>query len=143
MASAFYWADAQAKAMGDAVNVATTGLGGATAVLYEGTKPANANAALGTQTTIATFALPAYSSNTVSSAGLITLGAISSVIAANSSTPSSTTLWIRVTASNGTTRILDCNAGLTGATPDAVLDTTTIIAGDTVAITAWTIQITE
>jgi hypothetical protein len=65
------------------------------------------------------------------------------VTASGSSTPSSTSLWIRVTASNGTTRVLDCNAGLTAATPDAVLSTTTINAGDTVAISSWTIQITE
>jgi hypothetical protein len=125
------------------MNVDSTGYGGATLTLYEGTQPANADAALGSQTTIATFTLPAATSNTVSSAGVITYGAIAAATAAASSTPGSTTLWYRITRASDSAVLSDGNAGLEAAAKDMVLDSTTIISGASVTITGATRTVTK
>lgn len=141
MASGLFISNAQAFAQASAMNVATTGFGGATLTIYSNAnaKPANANTALGTQAVLATFTLPAFGSNTVSAAGVITFGAISNVTAAASGTAS----WFRILASDGTTVVCDGTVGVTGDSPDLVLNSVAISSGATVSITSFTYTITQ
>lgn len=141
MASALFISNAFAQAQATAVNVATTGFGGAVMTIYSNstTKPTNANTALsGSAVTLATITLPAYTANTVTN-GVITFGAITSVTGANTGVAS----YYRIVASNTTTVLCDGNVGLTGDTPDLVLDNTTITSGASVAITSFTYTVTQ
>lgn len=142
MASALFISNAMAKKCADALNVATTGFGGAIMTIYSNstTKPANANTALdGEAVALAAIALPVYTENTVSSAGVITFGAITPVNGLATGTAS----YFRIVASDTTTVICDGNVGLAGATPDLVLDNTTITSGAEVAITSFTYTVTQ
>lgn len=142
MASAFSLSNAMAHACGDAINVDTTGLGGAICSIYSNstTIPANADAALsGSAVLLAHFTVPTASNNTNSVAGVITTGAISSVTGEADGEAS----YFRIMASNGTTVVCQGNCGIAGATPDMVLDDTTITNGGTVAISAFTWTVTH
>lgn len=141
MASALFISNAMAQAQANAVNVATTGFGGAVLTIYSNstTKPANANTALdGAAIALAAITLPAYTSNTVEN-GVITFGAITPVVGLATGVAS----YFRIVASNGTTVLMDGNIGLTGATPDLVLDNTTITSGAAVTITSFAYTITQ
>lgn len=142
MASALYISNAAAKACADALNVATTGFGTAVMTIYSNstTKPANANTALdGSAVALAAITLPAYTSNTVSSAGVITFGTITTVQGLATGVAS----YFRIVASDGTTVLMDGNVGLSAATPDLVLDNTTITSGEDVAISSFTYTVTQ
>lgn len=99
--------------------------------IYDGTQPATADTAVSTQNLLAELTLNATAFG-AAVAGVATAGTITSATAAASGTAS----WFRVTKSDGTTVLFDGTVG-TG-THDLVIDTTTITAGVTVAVTAFT-----
>jgi hypothetical protein len=139
MASALFISNGVANAMATALNdLVDDGI----LRIYSNstTKPANANTALDVAAVmLAEIILPDKASNTVSSAGVITFGSITPVNGSATGTAS----YFRVFASNGTTVIMDGNVGLAGATPDLVLDNTTITSGAEVDITSFSYTVTQ
>ena len=140
MASAFSLSNAMARKCGVAVNVDTTGLGGAVCSIYSNSTaiPANSDTALdGAAIRLAHFSFPIASGNTVSSSGVITMGAISGVTGEATGIAS----YFRIMASDGTTIIAQGNCGLAGSSPDMVLDNLTIAASGAVEVSAsvWTV----
>jgi hypothetical protein len=98
--------------------------------IYSGTRPATGGAIttlLAELTCNATFA-PAASS------GVLTLNSITSDSSADAT---GTATWARIFKSDGTTICLDCSVGTSGA--DIILNTTSIVAGAVVAVSAATI----
>lgn len=108
----------------------TTAAGGSAKLqIYDGTRPATGGTAttkLAELTCNATFA-PAASS------GTLTLNAITSDTSADAT---GTATWARITTSGGTF-VLDCSVGTSGA--DINLNTTSLVAGATVAVTSGSI----
>lgn len=105
---------------------------GASALLriYDGSRPATGGTAttlLAELTCNATFAAAA-------SSGVLTLNAIASDTSANAT---GTATWFRIVQSNGTTHVLDGSVGTSGA--DLNLNSTSIVATGTVAISSFTI----
>lgn len=99
--------------------------------IYSGTQPATANAAITTQTLL--VSLPIAGSFGTDSNGSITIGAVTSANATNSGTAE----FFRIFKSDATTVVMDGSVGTTAA--DMVLNTTSIAAGQTVAISSGTI----
>jgi hypothetical protein len=106
-----------------------TAAAGASAKLriYNGSRPATG----GTPTTLlaeltcnATFAPAA-------AGGILTLNAISDDVAADAT---GTATWARIVKSDGTTFVLDCSVGTSGA--DINLATTSLVAGAVVSVTS-------
>lgn len=106
----------------------TTAAGGSALLrIYNGTRPATGGTAttlLAELTCNATFAPAA-------SGGTLTLNAISDDTSANAT---GTATWARIVKSDGTTFVLDCSVGTSGA--DINLNTTSIVSGATVSITS-------
>lgn len=99
--------------------------------LYNGTQPANANTAVTSQVLLASLTIPGVFGTDVN--GTLTLGAITSAVALNAGTAS----WFRIFKSDNTTVVLDGSVGISSA--DLILNSVTIAALQTVAITAGTI----
>lgn len=102
---------------------------GANALLriYDGTRPATGGAAttlLAELTCNATFAPAA-------SGGTLTANAITADSSANAT---GTATWARIVKSDGTTFVLDCSVGTSGA--DINLNTTSIVSGASVSVTS-------
>jgi hypothetical protein len=98
--------------------------------IYDGTRPATGGAAttlLAELTCGTPFAAGA-------AAGVLTLGAITQDASANAS---GTATWFRIVKADGTTFVLDGNIGTSGS--DLNLTTTTIVAGQPVSVTSFTI----
>jgi hypothetical protein len=94
--------------------------------IYSGTRPATGGTAttlLAELTCNATFAPSA-------SGGVLTLNSITSATASATGTAS----WARLLKSDGTTIVLDCSVGTSGA--DINLNTTAIVSGATVSVTS-------
>jgi hypothetical protein len=98
--------------------------------IYDGSRPATG----GTVTTLlaeltcnATFAGAA-------SGGILTLNAITADTSADAT---GTATWARIVKSDGTTHVLDCSVGTSGA--DINLNTVSIVTGAQVSVTAATI----
>jgi archaellin len=109
---------------------AITTAAGASALLriYDGTRPATAGTAttlLAELTCNATFAAAA-------SGGVLTLNSITQDASANAN---GTATWFRVVKSDGTTFVMDGNAGTSGS--DLNLTTTTIATGQPVSISSF------
>src|SRR5690242_4131894 len=106
----------------------TTAAGGSALLrIYDGTRPATGGTAttkLAELTCNATFAPSA-------SGGTLTLNAITSDTSADAT---GTATWARIVKSDGTTFVLDCSVGTSGA--DINLNTTSIVSGATVAVTS-------
>lgn len=99
--------------------------------LYDGTQPTNANTAISTQTLLASLTI-AGSFGTDSN-GTITIGSVTTATAVASSTAT----FFRIVKSDGTTVVMDGSVGTSGA--DMNLNTTTVVIGQQVSITAGTI----
>lgn len=99
--------------------------------IYAGTQPANANTAITTQTKL--VSLPIAGAFGTDSNGSITIGAVTSALA----TATGTASFFRIFKSNGTTVIMDGSVGTSDA--DMVLNTVSIVTGQTVAISSGTI----
>ncbi len=107
-----------------------------TILIYSGTKPVNANTAIGVQTLLVTLTLgsPAFGS---ASAGVITANAITGGTGIANGTAS----FARILESDATTVVMDVDVGTSGAGIN--LSTTAINIGDAVTISAWTHTVTE
>jgi hypothetical protein len=106
----------------------TTGAGGSALLrIYDGTRPATGGTAttlLAELTCNATFAPSA-------SGGVLTLNAITADSSANAT---GTATWARIVKSDGTTHVLDCSVGTSGA--DLNLNTVSIVTGAAVSVTS-------
>lgn len=106
-----------------------TAYAGASALLriYDGTRPATGGTAttlLAELTCNATFA-PAASGGTLT---------LNSITADSSANATGTATWARIVKSDGTTHVLDCSVGTSGA--DINLNTVSIVTGATVSVTS-------
>lgn len=104
--------------------------------IFDGTQPVNANTALSGNTLLATltFGNPAFGS---AAAGVLTANAITS----GTAVATGTATFARVYESDGTTVVMDCAVGTSGAYIN--LNTTSIVTGGLVSITSWTHTVTE
>lgn len=100
--------------------------------IYTGTSPGPNEAATGTL--LATLTLPDKASNNVSN-GVLTFGSIGQVNAGATGTAG----YFRLVKSDGTTVYADGDVGTSGATLN--LNTTSIVSGGPVAITAFSITV--
>jgi len=118
------------------------GGGGGKLIIYDGTQPADPDAAPGA-TALVTFTLanPAFDASTdgttYATAGVADASLPLSVAASNSGTAT----WFRFTKPNGTTGVIDGSVGL--ATADLILDAVVIGAGATVTITDLNIRLPQ
>ncbi len=111
----------------------TTAAGGSALLrIYDGTRPANANTAVSSQVKLAELTCNATFA-AAASGGVLTLNAITGANALASGTAN----WFRITNSAGTTTIMDGNVGT--SLSDLNLSTWTIVAGQPISITSFTI----
>jgi hypothetical protein len=99
--------------------------------IYDGTRPANPGTAITTQVLLAELTCSATFGT--SSAGVLTVSAITQDSSANNT---GTASWFRVTTSGGT-GVIDGNVSTSGS--DLNLTTTSITTGQSVSITSFTI----
>jgi hypothetical protein len=113
------------------VDLLDAGAGAGTLKFYTGTIPTNADTAVGAQTLLATltFSDPAFGA---ASNGVATASAITSDTSADAT---GTATWARLADSNGNT-VMDLTVGTSGE--DINLNTNSIVAGATVALTSLT-----
>lgn len=128
---------AAAKAACDAV-VDLLDVGGAGYLeIRTGSQPATANtAASGTLLGTLTLSATAFGAATTASPSVATAAAITSDTSADNS---GTAGWFRA-YNNAGTAIIDGSVTATGGGGDMTLDTVTIVAGGTIAITSWTVS---
>ena len=100
--------------------------------IYDGTQPATADTAITTQVLLAELTFSATAAPATSN-GLITFNAIGSDTSADAT---GTASWFRCFASNGTTVVMDGSVGT--ATSNLVLNSTSIVSGGTVSVSAFT-----
>lgn len=112
-----------------------TGVAGGSALLriYDGTRPTDADTAVGAQTLLAELTCNATFAP-AASGGVLTLNAISDDTAANAT---GTASWFRITTSGGATTVLDGDVGTSGS--DLNLNSTSITINGTVSVTSFTI----
>lgn len=99
--------------------------------IYDGTQPASPDTAITTQTKLAELACSTTFAPSASG-GVLTANSITSANAIASGTAS----WFRLTTSGGTAHV-DGTVGTSGT--DAIIDNTTIVAGQPVNCTSLTI----
>lgn len=100
--------------------------------IYDGVQPASAAVAVSTQNVLAELTM-----NATAFAGAIAGVATANAITSDSSADfTGTATWFRLFASNGTTILWDGSVGTSGA--DLNLNTTSIVTGAAVAVTAFT-----
>lgn len=100
--------------------------------IYDSTRPATADTAVGAQVLLAELRLNATAFG-AASGGVITAGAITADTSANAG---GTATWYRVLQSNGTTALWDGEVGT--ATSNLILNSVTIGAGANVSVSALT-----
>lgn len=112
--------------------------------VYQGTRPTDANAALGSQTLLATFTFASTAFGSSSASGTspsrvmtATAAAISDVTGAATGTAQ----WFRAFESNGTTIICDGDVGTSGS--DLNMTDTSITSGETASISSITLATPE
>lgn len=123
------------SALADAYNTLINGGSGpGTIKVYTGTQPATGGGGLSGNTLLGmlTFSDPAASA---ASSGVLTFSTITSDTSADAS---GTATWARIADSNGTT-VFDCDVSTSGATIN--LNSVTIVAGDTIAISSFTLTV--
>jgi hypothetical protein len=101
--------------------------------IYTGTQPATPDAALTSQTLLATLPLSATAFG-AASAGTKTANAVTSA----SATATGTATFFRVFKSDDATAVIDGSVGT--ASSDLVLNDVAITTGGTVSVTSWTIS---
>lgn len=112
--------------------------------VYSGAQPADANTAITSQVLLATCPLgsPAFGTPVASGAAgsrvvTMTANAVTIGTAAAGGTPS----WFRAYQSDGLTVVMDGSAGASGC--DLAIAPDSVLTGDQVAVTAWTITQAE
>lgn len=142
MAHSPFFADATVIADVAAI---TALLNSGTLSMYTGSQPTDANTAVGAQTKLCTltFGSTAFGTPVASgSAGSkIVTATANSITSDTNAANTGTAAWFRAFASNGTTVVFDGSVGTSGA--DINLNTTSIVAAATVALTSFTITQTE
>jgi hypothetical protein len=101
--------------------------------IYDGTPPASANAALSSNTLLATLACSS-SLAPAASGGVLTLSSITQDSAADATGTATFYRWIK---SDTTTIIKQGSVGTSGA--DLNLNTVSIVIGGPVSVTSWTV----
>lgn len=101
--------------------------------IYNGSRPANANTAITSQTMLVELTCNATAFAAAASGGVLTANAISNGTAAATGTAS----WFRLWQSNGTTAIMDGDVSTAGA--DLNLNNTSIATGQTVSVSSFTV----
>jgi hypothetical protein len=136
MANAVYLTQARGAAMLDSLVDALDTGGAGTIKIYDGTKAATANTAIGSQHILATltFSATAFGSATTADPSVATAAAITNDSSADDTY---TATWARF-ANGSATTILDCTVGPTSGY-DINFNTAAFVAGATVSITALTI----
>jgi len=100
--------------------------------IYDGTRPANADTAISTQTLLVTFALP-NPSGTVTN-GVWTAGDIDLTLI----TTSGTATWARVVDSSGGT-VFDADVGVSGSGALIELDNVSLVTGGYCTVVSFTL----
>ena len=142
MANNPYFADATVQAAVDAVAALCNS---GTINIYDGTQPTDANTAIGAQTLLATLTLGATAFGASAASGTapsrVVTATANSITGDSSADATGTAAWFRVLKSDGTTVVYDGSVGTSGA--DLNLATTSIVAGEAVNITSWTLSQAE
>lgn len=116
-----------------AVDLLDAGTGAGIIRIYTGSQPASANdAASGTLLGTLTCSDPAFGN---ASTGVATASAITSDTSADAT---GTAGWFRALDSDANT-VLDGSITATGGGGDMTLDSVSIVAGGTIAVTSWTV----
>lgn len=123
---------AAANQMSSALNTYINSGGAAKLIIYSGTAPANASAALSSNTDLATFSLNSTAFS--SSGGVLTLNGVPLTVAASTS---GTATFFRILLNDGTTVVVQGSVGTSGA--ELNLNTTAITAAVNVTITSGTV----
>lgn len=138
MASAIHWGDTGTIA---GVNALCATLNSGFIKIYSGTQPAGANTALSGNTLLSTLGFGTTAFATATSSGSdptkVVTATANSIASDTSAAATGTATFFRCWESNGTTAILDGTVGTSGC--DLNLNTASIVAGGTVAITSFTI----
>ena len=118
------------------VDLIDAGSGAGTLLIYDGTRPANANTAVSTQTLLATltFSDPAFGN---AATGVATA---SSITGDSSADATGTASWARALDSDANV-VADFSVGTSGA--DINLNSVSLVAGGTVDITSFTITMPD
>jgi hypothetical protein len=137
-----YFSDATTEA---AVNAVAVLLNSGNISVYTGTQPADANTALSGNTLLASmgFGSTAFASATASgSAGSrVVTATANSITSDTDAAATGTATWFRCYKSDGVTGVMDGAVGTSGS--DLNLNTTSIVEGATVAVTAFSITQAE
>lgn len=138
MTNSPFFSDAAAQASVDAVAALCNG---GSLKIYTGSQPTDANTAVGAQTLLATLTLgsTAFGASSASgSAGSKVVTATANTITGDTSADNTgTAAWFRVLKSNGTSVVFDGSVGTSGC--DLNLATTSIVSGEEVDVTSFTI----
>ncbi len=136
MSAVVRFSDAAANAALDAIKTRIdAGSGAGTVKLYTGTIPTNAGTAVGSQTLLGTLT---FSDPCASSAASRTL-TFSAITSDSSADATGTATWARIADSDGTT-VFDATVG-SGSGVVLQLNTTSIVSGGPIAITAFTLSV--
>ena len=109
--------------------------------ILDGTPPADVSVAIGAQTVLASCVLTATAFPTaVDNTAKAT--ATASAIAPGTATAAGTASWFRAYDGNGLA-VIDGTVGVSGDTPELVLDDKTIEVNDTVTINSWVVNLPE
>lgn len=142
MTNSPFFSDEAAKAAVDAVAALCNS---GTLKIYTGSQPTDANTAVGAQTLLATltFGSTAFGASSASgSAGSKVVTATANTITGDTSADNTgTAAWFRVLKSNGTSIVFDGSVGTSGC--DLNLASTSIVSGEEVDITSFTITLLE
>lgn len=142
MANNPFFSDEVAEA---AVDAAAAKANGGTLKIYAGSQPTDANTAAGAQTLLATLALSATafaaSSASGSAGSKIVTATANSITGDTSADATGTAAWFRVLKSDGTSVCWDGSVGTSGC--DLNLATTSIVAGEEVDVSSFTITLLE
>lgn len=126
--------NAAASAMCDALVDRIDAGGAGTLKIYDGTRAATADTAVGAQVLLATLTFSATAFGAASN-GVATANAITQDSSADAT---STATWFRIASGGGTTQ-MDGNVGTSAA--DLILNTTSIVSGAAVSISAGTVTV--
>lgn len=142
MALAPFFSDEAAQAAVDAVAALCNS---GSIKIYDGTKPTDANTAISGNTLLATLTLSSTAfgaSSAAGSAGSKVVTATANTITDDSSADNTgTASWFRVLKSDGSSKVFDGTVGTSGC--DLNLASTSIVSGEDVSVTSFTITLTE
>lgn len=124
-----------------ALNALLANASGGFIKIYTGAQPATPDTALSGQTLLVTLNLsaPAFAAagGVVGTSGTIAANTIAPGVAVATGTAA----WFRMYASDGATALVDGTVGT--ATSDLILGSTAITSGDTIAVSAYTVTLTQ